>query len=91
LFSLNLKNENRLISIKISDGKSIFIEYRTESEYYFGKNTVIVYLVDTSIWHGYAPYVLIKELYDNNTSVTLDGLNISVADFTNNKVYVKIN
>jgi M6 family metalloprotease-like protein len=91
LFSLNLKNENRLISIKISDGKSIFIEYRTESEYYFGKNTVIVYLVDTSIWHGHAPYVLIKELYDNNTSVTLDGLNISVADFTNNKVSVKIN
>jgi len=91
LFSLNLKNENKLIAIKISDGKSIFIEYKTQSDYYFGKNTVIVYLVDTSIWHGHGPYSLIKELSENDTSAIFDGLNISVSDFTNNNVYVKIN
>lgn len=90
LSSLNSIGENKLIAIPVSDGKSFFIEYRTKSEYYSGKNIVIGYFVDTSIWHGYSPYKLIKEFDSNNDSVVFDNIKISVTNFTNNEVYVKI-
>ncbi len=91
LEKLNDIGNNKLISIPIENGKSIFIEYRTSSNYYIGKNTVIAYFVDTSIWHGYAPYKILKEFSQEDNTLIAYNIKISIDKFFNNEVYVKIN
>ena len=91
VFSLNSIGKRQLVSIPMESGKSIFVEFRTPSEFYVGPETALVYLVDTTIWHGSAPYSLIAELKSEGDSVTFSNQKISLQKRFNDGVYIAIN
>jgi M6 family metalloprotease-like protein len=91
VFSLNSIGKRQLISIPMQSGKSIFVEFRTPSEFYVGPETVLVYLVDTTIWHGYAPYSLIAELKSERDSVTFSNQKIVLQKTFTGGVNIAIN
>jgi M6 family metalloprotease-like protein len=88
---LNSFEKKLLVSIPLQSGKSIFLEYRTPSEYYFGSDTVLVYFVDTTIWHGSGPYKLVAELQKKGDSILFENQTIRLYEKFNNGVYVAIN
>ena len=61
------------------------------SEFYVGSDTVLVYFVDTTIWHGYAPYTLIAELQKKGDSILFENQTITLSEKSENGVYVAIN
>jgi hypothetical protein len=61
------------------------------SEFYVGQETVLVYFVDTTIWHGYAPYSLIAELKNEGDSVTFSNQKITLQKKFGSMVYISIN
>jgi M6 family metalloprotease-like protein len=91
VFSLNSIGKKQLISIPMQSGKSIFVEFRTPSEFYVGPETVLVYSVDTTIWHGYAPYSLIAELKGERDSVTFSNQKIVLQKTFTGGVNIAIN
>jgi M6 family metalloprotease-like protein len=91
LNSLNSIDKRQLISIPMGFGKSIFVDFRMPSEFYLGPETVLVYFVDTTIWHGYAPYTLIAELKGERDSVTFSNQKIILKQKFGSAVYVSIN
>ena len=80
-----------LVSIPLQSGKSIFLEYRTPSDYYSGPDTLLVYYVDTTIWHGSGPYKLVAELENEGDSVVFENQTIRLYEKSENEVYVAIN
>jgi M6 family metalloprotease-like protein len=88
---LNSFEKKLLVSIPLQSGKSIFLEYRTSSEYYFGSDTVLVYFVDTTIWHGSGPYKLVAELQKKGDSILFENQTIRLYEKFNNGVYVAVN
>jgi hypothetical protein len=79
------------VSIPIQSGKSIFVEYRTPSEYYSGTNSVLVYFVDTSIWHGSGPYKLVAVLQKKGDSVVFENQTIRLFEIIGDEVFIAIN
>lgn len=82
--------QSKMIVSRISDSSALVVEVRGPTEFDLCEQTVLVYVVDTSFWSGSGPLRLRGTLKSIGSSITTDGITVSLNKMNKNGAIISL-